>query len=61
LDVKKRFSEEQVTALLREADKGVAVKELCRKHGFPEPHIVYAAARRCISEHRSVGTHSRSA
>jgi putative transposase len=36
LDVKKRFSEEQIIGLLREADKGVAVKELWRKHGFSE-------------------------
>jgi putative transposase len=36
LDVKKRFSEEQIIGFLREADKGVAVKGLCRKHGFSE-------------------------
>jgi putative transposase len=36
LDVKKRFSEEQIIGVLREADKGVPVKELCRKHGFSE-------------------------
>jgi putative transposase len=36
LDVKKRFSEEQIIRFLREADKGVAVKELCRKHAFSE-------------------------
>jgi putative transposase len=36
LDVKKRFSEEQIIGFLREADKGVAVKDLCRKHGFSE-------------------------
>jgi putative transposase len=36
LDVKKRFSEEQIIGFLREADKGVAVKELCRKHNFSE-------------------------
>jgi putative transposase len=34
--VKKRFSEEQIIGFLREADKGVAVKELCRRHGFSE-------------------------
>jgi len=34
--VKKRFSEEQIIGFLREADKGVPVKELCRKHGFSE-------------------------
>ena len=32
----KRFSEEQIIGFLREADKGVAVKELCRKHNFSE-------------------------
>jgi len=32
--VKKRFSEEQIIGFLREADKGIPVKELCRKHGF---------------------------
>jgi putative transposase len=36
LDVKKRFTEEQIIGFLREADKGVPVKELCRKHGFSE-------------------------
>jgi putative transposase len=36
LDVKKRFSEEQIIGFLREADKGVAVKEVCRKHNFSE-------------------------
>jgi transposase-like protein len=36
LDVKKRFSEEQIIGFLKEADRGVAVKELCRRHGFSE-------------------------
>lgn len=34
--MKKRFTEEQIIGFLREADKGVAIKELCRKHGFSE-------------------------
>ncbi len=34
--MKKRFTEEQIIGFLREADRGVAVKELCRKHGFSE-------------------------
>lgn len=33
---KKRYTEEQIIGFLREADAGVAVKELCRKHGFSE-------------------------
>jgi putative transposase len=36
LDVKKRFTEEQIIGFLREVDAGVAVKELCRRHGFSE-------------------------
>ena len=34
--MKKRFSEEQIIGFLKEADKGVPVKELCRKHGFSD-------------------------
>ena len=34
--MKKRFSEEQIIGFLREADAGLAIKELCRKHGFSE-------------------------
>jgi len=32
----KRFSEEQIIGLLREAEAGMAVKDLCRKHDFSE-------------------------
>jgi putative transposase len=31
---RKRFSEEQIIAILREHEAGVATKELCRKHGM---------------------------
>lgn len=34
--MKKRFTEEQIIGFLRQAEGGVAVKELCRKHGFSE-------------------------
>ena len=34
--MKKRFTEEQIIGFLREIDKGIALKELCRKHGFSE-------------------------
>ncbi len=34
--MKKRFSEEQIIGFLREAEAGMAVKDLCRKHGFSE-------------------------
>ena len=34
--MKKRFTEEQIIGFLREADAGVGVKDLCRRHGFSE-------------------------
>ena len=34
--MKKRFTEEQIIGFLREADAGMPIKELCRKHGFSE-------------------------
>jgi putative transposase len=36
LDVKKRFTEEQIIGFLREAEAGLAVAELRRRHGFSE-------------------------
>lgn len=30
--MKKRFSDEQIISILREAEAGVSVRELCRKH-----------------------------
>ncbi|CAD0328678.1 IS3 family transposase IS1389 [Xanthomonas hortorum pv. pelargonii] len=34
--MKRRFSEEQIIGFLREAEAGVAMKDLCRRHGFSE-------------------------
>jgi putative transposase len=34
--MKKRFSDEQIIGFLREAEAGMAIKELCRRHGFSE-------------------------
>jgi len=34
--MKKRYTEEQVIKFLKEADSGVPIKELCRRHGFSE-------------------------
>ena len=34
--MKKRYMEEQIIGFLREADAGMGVKELCRRHGFSE-------------------------
>ncbi|PXV62429.1 putative transposase [Sinimarinibacterium flocculans] len=34
--MKKRYSEEQIIGFLKEADAGVPLKDLCRRHGFSE-------------------------
>ena len=34
--MKQRFSEAQIIGFLREAEAGMAVKDLCRRHGFSE-------------------------
>ena len=33
----KRFTDEQIIAVLREAETGAKAKDLCRKHGISEP------------------------
>ena len=35
--MKKRFTEEQIICVLKEAEAGMKVAELCRKHGISEP------------------------
>ena len=34
--MKKRFTEEQIIGFLKEAEAGVPVAELCRRHGFSD-------------------------
>ena len=34
--MKARFSEAQIIGFLGEAEAGLPVKQLCRRHGFPE-------------------------
>ena len=34
--MKKRFTEEQIIGYLKEADAGLPIKDLCRRHGFSE-------------------------
>jgi putative transposase len=36
LDVKKRFTEEQIISFLKEVDTEVPMKDLARRHGFSE-------------------------
>ncbi|HDR9764097.1 TPA: transposase [Burkholderia cepacia ATCC 25416] len=37
--MKKRFTEQQIIGFLKEAEAGVPVKELCRKHGFSDASV----------------------
>jgi putative transposase len=34
--MKKRYTEEQIIGFLKEAETGLPVKDLCRRHGFSE-------------------------
>jgi len=34
--MKKRFNEQQIIAILKEAEAGLPVKELCRKHNISD-------------------------
>ena len=34
---RKRHTEEQIIAVLKEAQAGIGVQELCRKHGISDP------------------------
>jgi putative transposase len=36
MDLKKRFSEEQIIDFLQQAEAGMPIKELCRRHGFSD-------------------------
>lgn len=36
MDLKKRYSEEQIIGFLKQAEAGIPVKELCRQHGFSD-------------------------
>lgn len=42
---RKRFTEEQIIGILKEADAGVPTKDLCRKHGMSNATF-YAWRRR---------------
>ena len=34
--MKNRYSDEQIIGFLKEAESGISVKDLCRRHGFSE-------------------------
>ena len=52
---RQRFSDEQIIGFLKQAESGVAVKELCRTHGFSDAsfykwHWRHGSRRRAAAE-----------
>lgn len=43
--MKKRFSDEQIIGILRDAEAGVSARELCRKHAISD--ATFYAVWRC--------------
>ncbi len=44
---KSRFTENQIVSILKEADAGAKVKEICRRHGISDAtYNIYAAGLR---------------
>ena len=56
---KKRFTEQQIIGFLTEAQAGVAVKELCRKHGFSDAAFYGWRSRTIFCPARSVASARR--
>ena len=46
----KRYPQEQIIAILKEAEAGIPVGELCRKHGISD-NTIYTGERDGSSQH----------
>ncbi len=49
-----RFTEEQIIGFLREADAGVPIKDLCRRHGFAGRRAITSGAASSVPQAQSV-------
>ena len=47
--MKKRFSDEQIISILREAEAGVPARELCRKHAISDATF-YTRLKKLLAE-----------
>lgn len=46
----KRYAVEQIVAILKQAEAGIPVKDLCRQHGFSEAsYYLWHGGRRAIA------------
>jgi putative transposase len=54
---KSRFTDEQIVGCLRQAEAGVAVKELCRANGFSD--ATFYKSRSCWPRRTCTSKHSR--
>jgi transposase-like protein len=54
----KRYTEDQIIAVLREAEAGAKTKELCRKYGISEPTFYNWKAARALDFEVALFEHS---
>ena len=52
--MKKRFSDQQIISILREAEAGVSAREFCRKHAISDATFYI-----CRKKYGSIDMHSR--
>ena len=44
-----RFTDEQIIGLIKQADAGMSVKELCRSGGFSQPTLTLTSPKKRVS------------
>ncbi len=48
--MKKRFSDEQIISILREAEAGISARELCRKHAISDATFYTWRKKRVLTD-----------